>query len=861
MKHGIWWVALLGSAICANAEESPDYRLPAAIEPLSQQIELRLDPTRSDYTGTTSIALHVSQATDRIGINQVGLTLDTVELSSATGSRVLEATDGNWERSWLADGKPIAVGDYTLRIDFSGKYATDSLGMHRVSFEGNDYVYTQMEAMYARRAFPAFDEPAFKIPFRLIIETPMENTAVSNTPVESKSEQDGWQRVTFMETRPLPSYLVAYAVGPMDRAALDGMSIPGHVYVPRGHAGELGFVLRETPTIIAALEDYFGSRYSYRKLDFVAVPEFAFGAMENPGMITYRTDLLMVGDEVAGQQAMRVLMVIAHEAAHIWYGDLVTMAWWNDLWLNEAFATWMSNTILEKTYPEYETQLRLPQAEAFVTDQLTTSTAIRREVRNTNEIWASIRLNYSKGHALLSMLERYVGPAVWQRAIREYMNRFAWSNATEADLWAVVSDVSGVNISGIAGDYLDQPGFAMISVDESGAVSQRRYVRQGLEVDDELWHIPMTVRYKSDGQVRQTFLLLKDRTGTLDMPDDTDWIFPDAGGNGYYRWQVDAEQYDKLVDDLDELSEREKIALLDNSEALLNAGTMSMVQYLETVSRLLQDSHPLVILSALTKVQSLGEEFITESNRAAFAAFIDRSLSGRLAEVGVKAHEGDTAGVVQLRPLLLRIVGQFGADQDVLTQAAALADAYLESPATVQTQLAAEALRVTALNDDGSRYDDYLQAYLDSDAADQKSTILSAMYFKAPDVVRRHLEFSLSEEVQAGDSITGLTNYAEILADQTPLYEWLADNLDQVVAKSPSYKQPLLPQYLGGSCSKKNLDLLTEFFEDRGDIYAPSLARAAEAEQTCIARRNRYAGGFEQFIADYPAREPLASGQ
>ncbi|MCP5092566.1 MAG: M1 family peptidase, partial [Gammaproteobacteria bacterium] len=443
----------------------PDYRLPAGVEPLSQVIELRLDPTQADFSGTTSIKLKVQRASDRIGVNQVGLALASIELSGAEGQRTLQATDGDWDRSWLADGKLIPAGDYTLTIEFAGKYATDALGMHRASFEGNDYVFTQMEAMYARRVFPVFDEPSFKIPYRLILNAPEDLIVVANTPPETTDKEDGWQRVTFMQTPPLPSYLIAYAVGPLDRVAIEGLSVPGHVYVPKGHAGELGFVLQQTPTIVAALEDYFGSKYPYRKLDFIAVPEFAFGAMENPGLITYRTDLLLVGDEVAGRQAINVLNVIAHEVAHIWYGDVVTMAWWDDLWLNEAFATWMANTILETVYPQYHTVLNLPQDGAFAADQLTTSRPIRRAVRNEDEVFESVGLNYTKGHALLLMLERYVGHEVWRRAIRKYVDKFAWSNATESDLWAVVSEESGLDISEIAGDYLNQPGFASVSID------------------------------------------------------------------------------------------------------------------------------------------------------------------------------------------------------------------------------------------------------------------------------------------------------------------------------------------------------------------------------------------------------------
>ena len=290
-------------------------------------------------------------------------------------------------------------------MNFSGSYSTDSLGMHRVRFEERDYIFTQMEAMYARRAFPLFDEPSFKLPYQMTITAPEGLTVLSNTPVESSSVSDGKQEVTFMETPPLPSYLLAYAVGPLDRAPIEGISVPGYIYVPKGHADELGFVLRETPSIVAALEDYFGSEYPFRKLDFVAVPEFAFGAMENPGLITYRTDLMMVGDEVSGSTAETVLMVIAHEVAHIWYGDVVTMEWWNDLWLNEAFASWMAWSTIERLYPEYDPQLKLPQAQAFGADQQVSVKPIRRVVRNNEEITDGLGLNYTKGHAILSMLD------------------------------------------------------------------------------------------------------------------------------------------------------------------------------------------------------------------------------------------------------------------------------------------------------------------------------------------------------------------------------------------------------------------------------------------------------------------------
>jgi alanyl aminopeptidase len=836
-------------ALVAQAEGTSDYRLPAGIAPVSQVIELDIDPSRADFTGRTRIDLEIDRKTDRIGINQVGLALTDIVLASGAGERRLDASDGEWERSWLADGEPIEPGEYTLSIEFNGEYSTDALGMHRVTFEGNDYVFTQMEVMYARRAFPVFDEPAFKIPYRMIIRTPKGLTAVANTPVESTEEQGDWQRVTFMESPPLPSYLIAYAVGPLDRAPIEGMSVTGHVYTPKGHTDKLGYVLRETPAIVAALEDYFGLDYPYRKLDFIAVPEFAFGAMENPGLITYRTDLLLVGDDVSGTQAVRVLGVIAHEVAHIWFGDVVTMAWWDDLWLNEAFASWMANTILEREYPQLETGLRLPQRSAFGADELTSSKPIRKTVRNEAEITDGLGLNYTKGHALLRMLERYVGPDVWQRGVRSYIRKYAWSNATERDLWAVIGAEAGQDIAKIAGDYLNQPGFATVAIDASGKVSQSRYVREGLEAPPLLWRIPLNVKYKSGGEIRQTFMLLDGAEGSLDVPGNSEWIFPDAGGNGYFRWRIDPGQFDNLVADIDALSARERIALLDNSEALLNAGALSMTEYLGVVSRLLADPHPLVFLPALENVTAIGEDFATGARREPFARFVDGALSGRFAEVGVERRPHDTEAVIQMRPRLLRTLGQFGGDAAAITAAARLTDAYFESPQSVQSQLALEAMRVTALAEGAKRYDQYRKAYLASGSPDQRSSILAAMYFDDPAIVRRHLDFSLTDAVQAGDALSALSYFGYVLQDHSVLYDWLEDNIDRLVAKAPSVYQPLLPELMNDACSRENLAMLRAFFAERGDIYARSLAKTEERVQACIDRRERHMDDFEAFFA------------
>ena len=846
------WTLLLVALLLNEAfADTPDYRLPAGISPTAQAIELKLDPSQPDYAGTTVINLTVEQPTDRIGLHQLDLELTSVVLASDNGSRTLQPSVGDWDINWLGDGDEIAPGDYELTIAFTGNYSTDSLGMHRVTFEDNDYVFTQMEAMYARRAFPLFDEPAFKIPYQLTIVAPADLVAVANEPVASSSVEDGWKRTIFLATPPLPSYLIAFAVGPLERTPIKGLDVPAFIYTPTGHADEAGFVARETQTIVAALEDYFDLDYPFRKLDFIAVPEFAYGAMENPGLITYRTDLLLVGDQPRGQQAEFVLMVVAHEVAHIWYGDLVTMAWWDDLWLNEAFASWMAWTVMENFFPQFESNLRLTQEGAFPSDQRTTSKAIRRPIKSTEDALAGAGLTYTKGNALLRMIERYVGKDVWQQAIRTYVREHAWGSTTERDLWDAVSKESGLDVYSIASDFLNQPGFARVIIDEQGRVTQKRYLTAGRKAADLAWKIPLNVKYKSDGEVRQTFLLLEKDGGTLDIPSTTDWIFADAGGNGYYRWQTSLGQLHELIDDVDELTDREKIALLGNTEALLNAGELAMVDYLYVLNTLIGDPNPLVFLPTLEKIIGIGRVFVDAKNSDAFASFFNQAIADRLAAVGARPRPDDSKAVTRVRPRILRALGEFSANDEVLDSAAYLTDEYLANPGNVPRGLAREAMRVTAMNDDGSRYEQYRDAYLNSADEAQKSNILSAMYFDDPDVIKQHLDFSISAAVPAGDAATGIGFFGTVLEDQAILFDWLSENLDAFLAKLPAYYQPILPQVLDTPCDTANLQLLKDFFEARDDVYAESLARVVESAEHCINYRDRYSGDVQEFLAPY----------
>jgi aminopeptidase N len=844
--------ALLGTILSVAAvAESVDYRLPAEVQPTAQSIILTLDPSKTDFTGSTVLQLEIAEDVNSIGIYQQDIDMTSIMLRSAEGERALTAEIGEYDINWLSDGKKIAAGEYELAIEFAASYSTDALGMHRTHFEGNDYIFTQMESMFLRRAIPSFDEPSFKIPYTLTIIAPEDLTVVANTPVASESREDGWQSVEFMETKPMSSYLIALAVGPLDRAALDGMSVPGYVYVPKGHADSLGFVLSNTPVIVNALEGYFGTDYPFRKLDFVGVPEFAFGAMENVGLVTYRLEYLTHGDDASGANAQATLGVIAHEVGHMWFGNLVTMEWWNDLWLNESFASWIDERMVETLYPEFDSHMGLPQQAAFVIDQSSSAKPIRKVTKTMTDIRDGGYLPYVKGLTLLMMLENYVGADKWQEGVRSYLDKYSWSNATEPDLWSAVSEVSGIDVSKIAGSFLNQPGFPILSVDKDGHVIQNRYLLPGMTAPDLIWTIPLNVKYKKDGEIKEVFYLLDGKEGDIDLPRDADWILPDAGAEGYFRWEVDIEQFYALIDDLGSLEDKEKMALLDNSAALLNTHKLSLEDFMLVLTQMFEESHPLVLLRAVNWAIQIGDTYVDADNSAAFARFVNAEAAGLFADIGIETREDDSETMLQLRPRLVRLLGHYGANPDVVSAARGQADLYLADADSVQPNLAVEILRVTAMNDDGGYYDKYIEAYRQTADVGQRVTILRSSYFKNPDIVNKFLDFSISDEVQAGDGASALRYHSYLLDDHTILYEWLEGNFDALLAKIPASAHQSLPGVLVGTCNEKNLALMENFFDGRDEMFTASLDRAVENLRACINDAEYNRGPLMEFLSQY----------
>ncbi len=437
------------SAFAASGNQAPQGKLPTWAVPQSYQLAFKVDPAQPDFSGTTTIKLKLTQASDHVWMDGNALKVEKVTITDASGAThagtytVVEAKAGVVRVDF---GSTLQPQELTLTFLYTAPLNAQLQGLYKVAAKGQPYAMTQMEPISARYAFPSFDEPRFKTPFDISITIPADQTAVANTKqVADKPAGKGWKTLTFAQTQPLPTYLVAFAVGPWDIAKAPDIA-PGTYrttplqlrgIAPAGEAQRMAHVLGETPSIIHALEDYYGFGYPFDKLDLLAAPDFSAGAMENPGLVTFRDWLLLLDKDAPARSVQSSFNVTAHELAHMWTGDTVTMAWWDDLWLNEAFATWMQGKVTEQVHPEYRADLaRVRGAQGAMSgDSLVTTRKIRQPIENNGDIETAFDgITYQKGASVLGMFEGFVGDKTFQKGMRAYIQAHKFGNATATDL-------------------------------------------------------------------------------------------------------------------------------------------------------------------------------------------------------------------------------------------------------------------------------------------------------------------------------------------------------------------------------------------------------------------------------------------
>ena len=837
-----------------GADPPASGRLGDRVAPEFQRVLLDLDPARDDYSGTVHVDLTVREATDRFRVHAEEMELRGVSLETAAGEPVevshRAATAGSVE---IVAAALLAPGAYSLEIAFANEYGTRATGLYKSVFQGDPYLFTQFQAVDAREAFPVWDEPGFKIPWQLVLTVPEGLLAVSNAPELARTTADGRTTVTFARTQPLPSYLLAIAVGPLETVEIPGLEVPARVVVPKGQTGLAGAAVESTPPILRALEAWFGTPYPYAKLDLIAVPDFWPGAMENAGAITFADDVLLVDPEAASLGDLRSLTrTNAHELAHMWFGDLVTMEWWDDLWLNESFADWMAEKIADELYPAYQVDTFMLRGvqDIFAVDARTSTRAIRQPVARAEDALENVGLAYAKGRAVLGMVEAWLGPETFRRGVQRYLARNAGGNARGEDLWRALSEASGEDVESVLRGFLDQPGFPLVRAElhPGGEVtlSQSRFLHAGVEAPAQLWKVPVTLAWEDAEGVHARTVLLVEPSVRLDLTagaGEVQWLVPDSDARGYYRWQLPADRLLALAERADEaLDPRERIAFLGNAGSLLDAGAIGGDDYLRVLRAFADDPDPEVLAGLLDALEKVEGAFVPEELGEPFAVWVRQTLGPALDRIGRTPRPAEPEAAALLRPDLLAWLGARGRDPEVLAWARSAARDVLAARGSVDPALAGVALRLAAIDGDQELFAAYRRAFEAPRVPDDRGRYLAALASFTDERLRRQtLDYTLTGPVRPDEMGTVPFILSNASGGADLVLDWLDENWEAFTGKMvPDFVRFLA--YLGGGCSSERLAEARQILTGAGreaEGIEVTLGRVAEQVEGCVALRER----------------------
>jgi alanyl aminopeptidase len=747
--------------------------------------------------------------------------------------------------------RKLAPGAYTLTIEFTNNFDTRADALYKLEAGGDAYVVSQFEAISARQAFPCWDEPEYKIPWQLTLVVPKAHMAISNTPALRDSVTGERRTVEFEATPPLPSYLVAILTGPWETVPVTGMSVPGRIVVPRGATALAGMAVQETPKLLAALERYFGRPYPYKKLDLVAVPEFWAGAMENAGAITFRDRLLLVDPRQAGPRERRnMITVAAHEMAHMWFGDLVTMRWWDDLWLNESFASWLGDKISQEVAPEFD--LAVDELEgtqrAMERDAQHSTRAMRAQVDgfdNLGELFDE--LAYQKGQAVLGMIEQWLGPEIFQKGVRDYIAAHVWGNAEGADLWNALSKASGHDVTATVTSFLDQGGVPILDVQTSDGAKVRLLQAQFYNLGAapprrSTWQTPVSLRYSDGKTVRSTTIMLTDapQDVVLEGVSSIAWIVPNVEERGYYHWYLSRDLRWSLIDHATAtMSPRERVGLVNNISAGLDAGLVPSDEALQMLGSLCADPRPEVVGAVMNALEKVRTTFITSDLDESFAFYLRKQLGPALERIGPAPAAGESQATTLLRPRLMQWLGRRGRDARIVERARSLADAYFKDPASLDPSLVETVLRLSALQGDAARFADYQQRFEQARTPVERSRFLNALgSFRDSTLIEKALDYTLSGAVRPNEMSSVWTTVGAEVENRPISYAWMTRHYDAMSKRMPPYALANMIRFADG-CSPERLDAAKSFFTpDRRAIgFDVELAKTEDHVSDCATLR------------------------
>ncbi len=821
------FLAVLSFALTAFSMAAAQ-RLPEVAVPENYKLTFTPNLETATFEGEETISIRVLKPTKEITLNAADIDFHDITISSGGATQKASGTcDKEKEMALLAVEKPLPAGPATIHITYQGILNDEMRGLYMgKDGQGRKYAATQFEATDARRAFPSFDEPAYKATFDITAVADKGLVAISNQKVISDTPGPGDKHtVRFATTAKMSSYLAALVVGNFEYVEGEADGIPIRVWSTPGKKEMGKFALETAEHVLNYYDNYFSVKYPYGKLDLIGIPDFSAGAMENTGCITFREVLLQI-DEKQGSIGLKktIASVIAHEMAHQWFGDLVTMKWWDDVWLNEGFATWMSSKPIEAWKPEWNFDLDdvSNTGGTLNTDSLANTRPIHQAAETPAQITELFDgIAYGKAASVLRMLEAYLGEQTFRAGVNAYIQQHQYANATADDFWQAQAKTSKKPVDQIMPTFVQQAGVPIINVKAqcSGssttvALDQRRYYsdREKFQApNDQLWQVPICL--KSSTGVQECKLLTKKRE-TFTLAGCATWVLANAGATGYYRDGYQPDAVRALASAAEsKLSPAERIALQTDIWASVRVGSEPVGDYLAFAQGVEGDRNRAVLDDVLAHLNYIGQYLVTADDREPFRIWLRQYLRPIAKEVGWQAQPGESDEQKTLRARLFRSLGYDARDPEVLEQAREIANRVLQDPASVDREMAAGALALTALNGDEAFYGRLMTALKNPKSPEEYYLYFSTLSrFGDAKLLERTLDYAISPEVRSQDALQLVTGVMRNPEGEKLAWDFVLSHWDAVQKAGGPFASAAVVGATGSFCDAHMRDQVVDFY-------------------------------------------------
>jgi len=862
-------ILLVTLALCACTVASFAQRLPETAVPTHYQLKFTPNFQNNTFEGSEVIEVSLPKAMSAITLNALEIDFHSVTITAAGKTQTAKVSlDPKDEMATLTVAQAVPEGPASIAIEYTGKLNDKLRGLYLSQTKERKYAVTQFESTDARRAFPSFDEPAIKATFDITAVISKDDTAISNGTIVSDTPGPGADvhTVKFSTTPKMSTYLVALAIG--DWKCLSGSEdgIPLRVCTVPGKEQYAKWALESTKHILHFYDKYYGIKYPYAKLDQIAVPDFEAGAMENTACIIYReTDFLADEKTASVPEKANIAEVIAHEMAHQWFGDLVTMKWWDDIWLNEGFATWMEDKPVEAWHPDWNINLQEVQgaSDTMNYDSVVATRPIRQQALTRGQINALFDgIAYGKTAAVLNMLEAYLGPEVFREGVNNYLKAHAYGNATASDFWDAMTAASQKPINKLMPTFVEQPGVPYVGVHSqcngdttTVTLWQKRYFLDPAlfaKGTDQLWQIPVCLKsIGANGKtLAQKCVVLSKKTEQFQLPKCAAWVFPNAGATGYYRYGYDPAALARLHRGLETvLTPAERVSMVGDEWALVRAGAEHVSDYMALVESLNNDRTPAIVSAIINQFGSIDRILVNPSDRPRFAAIVRWYLQPMMNGLGMVPKPGEAAGMNPLRAEIFGALGNIGEDPAVIAEANKLTDSYMKNPGSVDPSLARAAIAVAAAHGGEPLYDNFLAHMKTAKDPQEYYTYFYALAgFRNPALLLRTMAWSLTPAVRNQDLYVLGRLIASPYAGQQG-WDFVKSHYTQIKDKVSVGGLGFLIGGTGAYCDAGMRDDVKKFFTEHPQPGEErSLRRAQESINYCIGLRQSESQPLEEWL-------------